>query len=50
MRSGGPARVECLDLPYKSAVRQGGGRGVNVSLYLLNGLKEMRQIHNEGSQ
>jgi hypothetical protein len=39
-----------MDPPYISAVRQGGGRGVNVSLYLLNGLKEMRQIHNEGSQ
>ena len=38
------------DPPYRLAIRQGGGRGVNVSLYLFNGLKENRPIQNEGSQ
>ena len=50
MRIGGSARGECLDWPYRLAVRQGGGRGVNVSLYLINGLMDSRQIWNEGSQ
>jgi hypothetical protein len=47
----GLALLKChIEAPYRLAVRQGGGRGVNVSLYLINGLKENRPIQNEGSQ
>ena len=38
------------DPPYRLAIRQGGGRGVNVSLYLSNGLMDSRQIWNGDGQ
>ena len=39
-----------MDLPYRSAIRQGGGRGVYGSLYLIKGLMDSSQIWNRDGQ